>query len=167
MLQRRTRLKGTGDEGAWATVGVLVRKSAPRESASGNMYSVWSLSNLDGARPSRQAACLPRPSQLPCGVTSRAGLEPPTRRAARARPRSVAAVLQHRVRIRTSRVALGREQQWRRCGDDRCAGTTESCFLFGEAHQDHYRESQGAVVALFNARVSAPWALSRLCCRNA
>ena len=36
----------------------------------------------------------------------------------------------------------------------RTAGTTESCFLFGEAHQDHYRESQGAVVALFNARVS-------------
>lgn len=40
----------------------------------------------------------------------------------------------------------------------RMAGTTESCFLFGEAHQDHYRESQGAVVALFSARVRA-WAL--------
>ncbi|KAK9830984.1 hypothetical protein WJX81_005397 [Elliptochloris bilobata] len=72
------RLKGGKEDGAWATVGVLVSKSAPRESASGNMFSIWRLSDLDGA--------------------------------------------------------------------------TESCFLFGEAHQDHYREAQGAVVALFNAR---------------
>lgn len=56
---------------------------------------------------------------------------------------------------------FGLEQRWRELRDGACAGTTESCFLFGEAHQDHYRESQGAVVALFNARVSA---LSRLCC---
>lgn len=41
-------------------------------------------------------------------------------------------------------------------GSVAAAGTTESCFLFGEAHQDHYRETQGAVVALFGARVSAP-----------
>lgn len=84
VLQRRTRLKGTGDDGAWATVGVLVRKSAPRESASGNMYSVWSLSNLDGARLSRQATCMPQVSQLPYDMMSWSGLEPTTRRVARA-----------------------------------------------------------------------------------
>ena len=51
-LQRRGRLKGGKEDGTWATVGVLVNKSAPRESASGNMYSVWHLSDLDGACPS-------------------------------------------------------------------------------------------------------------------
>ena len=33
------------------------------------------------------------------------------------------------------------------------AGTSATLFLFGEAHQAHFRESEGAVVALFDARL--------------
>ena len=35
------------------------------------------------------------------------------------------------------------------------AGASVTLFLFGEAHQAHYRESEGAVVALFDARLDA------------
>lgn len=32
------------------------------------------------------------------------------------------------------------------------AGTTISMFLFGNAHEEHFRESEGSVVAIFSAR---------------
>lgn len=32
------------------------------------------------------------------------------------------------------------------------AGTTISMFLFGNAYEEHYRESEGSVVAIFNAK---------------
>ncbi|CAL5219574.1 g1434 [Coccomyxa viridis] len=67
--------------GPWATIAVLTEKSRPRQSASGQTYSMWKVSDL--------------------------------------------------------------------------AGVTVTVLLFGDAHQSLYRESEGAIMAICNARASA------------
>lgn len=36
------------------------------------------------------------------------------------------------------------------------AGTTTALFVFGDAHKDHYKESEGSVLILYSPKVS-PW----------
>ena len=41
-----SRVKGSDIEGDWVTIGVVVDKLPPRDSAKGNKYAVWKLSDL-------------------------------------------------------------------------------------------------------------------------
>lgn len=47
LSQVRPRHRATGLDGMWATIGVLGEKSKPRESSSGNQFSIWKLTDLD------------------------------------------------------------------------------------------------------------------------
>lgn len=40
------------------------------------------------------------------------------------------------------------------------AGATVTMLLFGDAHQDHFRESEGSVVAIFNAEADGKGGLT-------
>lgn len=51
------RDKAADSGGPWATVGVLVEKSKPRTSATGSMYSLWKLSDLDGEPAAMLQGC--------------------------------------------------------------------------------------------------------------
>lgn len=53
----RERVKAADSGGPWATVGVLVEKSKPRTSATGSMYSMWKLSDLDGEPAAMLQGC--------------------------------------------------------------------------------------------------------------
>lgn len=53
----RERVKAADSGGPWATVGVLVEKSKPRTSATGSMYSLWKLSDLDGEPAAMLQGC--------------------------------------------------------------------------------------------------------------
>ncbi len=65
-IWRRDRANAGEAAGPWATIAVLTEKSRPRQSASGQAYSMWKVSDLAGDSSTHPAAASASADEQAC-----------------------------------------------------------------------------------------------------